>query len=704
MRGFLLVAVVAPAGLVASPGEAVATEMWCVDPTGTSSAWSCVAGATCENPVPFATIDEAFSGIVAQAAAAPSSQPATAHICVMNPGVHVENVLLDNSTGTVTSEVIVDFPAELERTWCPETSGPPDTPGFDIRGPTSPFAPRWSVLLYDIEWDGGACVADSSLLRVSAADVTVQPARILAPSAPGPTSLVQFEPSLSEATVTVWASRVESGRAPFATGPGSVILIESEISGFGVEGASLLDVTNLVLDKAAIFGNVTSGAPLVRISRRLASSASLIAANLVLGSHALLHASFDHPEAELRLATSTVSRNRMLASGVYSMPGPVVTPLSESFDGAMCLPRGADGLDYLPRQVPTSGAAPSGAPIIHLAVGTVPGSTRQASILSTFVVENESGPVVGVDGPASDLDVVVLHATSPGDVLDALGTAVGGRFVSARNLYLTPPTVALPPSWSAFEATLDGSEGAWAAPGAPGLFGPHLAIPTLAEAFRPISEVTSWGACQRIASACPDLVNACGDLAAHSPGVDCALDASAGYIPTEAFAKQFAQRFPWRGTVLDVADDGSASNVLGATGAACLLLTVPFDRFSSLVGFEGDGDGFTNLVDCDNADSNRVPALPEFDGFSSSYCDEDPDGCYRCPEASQPVPGDDDAGHDDSGVGDDDSGAAGDDDSVPTSSPWHPRAEGCRLGPGCGASWGGELAFSPLLAARRRRR
>jgi hypothetical protein len=139
----------------------------------------------------------------------------------------------------------------------------------------------------------------------------------------------------------------------------------------------------------------------------------------------------------------------------------------------------------------------------------------------------------------------------------------------------------------------------------------------------------------------------------------------------------------------------------------------------------GDADGFPDAVDCDNEDPAVTPSLPNWDGYSSPYCDSGGFDCYECPPGSLPPPGDDDSADDDSSNPDDDSGSA-DDDSAPGDaddddgerpSGSFTIREGCYPGGGCGFAWtcdGGVASNSagasalplglPLLLASTRRR
>jgi hypothetical protein len=211
-----------------------------------------------------------------------------------------------------------------------------------------------------------------------------------------------------------------------------------------------------------------------------------------------------------------------------------------------------------------------------------------------------------------------------------------------------------------------------------GLSGPNLDASDwpVGAAFRSGEPEDALSDCDALSAVCADAPSGC--QYSRNDAI-CARASAAPYLPTPAFITAFAVAFPWDTDFLPAVDGASAMNAPGATGWDCANPRTPWDRWSQNNSPLGDGDGYTELIDCDNHDSAVVPSLPDYDGFSSPYCQADSGTCYVCPEGSEPPPADDD--------GDDDRPVDGvDDDSADESGPPFLIREGCRDN-GCGFAW-----------------
>jgi len=182
------------------------------------------------------------------------------------------------------------------------------------------------------------------------------------------------------------------------------------------------------------------------------------------------------------------------------------------------------------------------------------------------------------------------------------------------------------------------------------LIGPNLAVEDLT--FEEPEALRGLPPCGRHLAVCPEATTADCDV----PGgrlYECAPDLAASYVPTAATSAMLEASWPWQTEYFAGVDVA----VPGASGWRCWGIRGTWDQWEGY----GDGDGYPEAVDCDNEDANTIPALPEHDGYSSTWCDATEIDCYTCPAASLPPPD-----------------SSGDDDSV------YPTLGDCS---GCGFAW-----------------
>ena len=199
--------------------------------------------------------------------------------------------------------------------------------------------------------------------------------------------------------------------------------------------------------------------------------------------------------------------------------------------------------------------------------------------------------------------------------------------------------------------------------------------------------------CARAAAISPDVdLESCEEPNSAPMSLSCAPGAAAAWVAADP-----ASPWPWQTGFFGDPE----STPRGATGWSYSSVRAPIDRIPQDPGW-GDGEGFPDLVDCDNFDAAVFPVVPEHDGIHSGYCVEPEGSCYRCPNGVLPPPADDD----DSAGDDDDSGEVGE------QPPAGVFTEDSGCGQGCGFSWGdggvevvrAGVPLIALLGFRRRRR
>jgi len=319
------------------------------------------------------------------------------------------------------------------------------------------------------------------------------------------------------------------------------------------------------------------------------------------------------------------------------------------------------------------------------------------SLSHTFVVGNSigEGPILRLDTARSDVDIQLLQNTFADNggarLLLMEGGQPGSQFIAARNLFVPSteprpkePLLLFADAPASITTTMNASPSPvlWFAEDGDAtrsLLGPS---PTFGEAgFLPAAKVDNLDDCERFRQTCPSsAADACDAL----PWVDlpCAIDQAVHWLPSAELIAALGQPWPWQ-TEFFVLDSASGQ-APGATGGSCQSVRLSYDVFAD----RGDGDGYPDLVDCDNDSWPIQPALPQDDGYTDTYCDASNAPCYRCPDGSGPRP------------------EAGDEEIADDGS-YHLLQPGCYQG-GCGLSYdcsgsGFSAALLVLLPIGRRR-
>ncbi len=681
--------------------------LWCIQSGSGTDVTSC----GCDAP-PFSDMASAVAAAEAVPDLADGTRPDHS-FCIMGGDPLTEDIVLDGADGNLGEAITLQFEPGVEPTYCPPASGPSGA-GITLTGPPGDAL---AVTIVNLSVDGPSCAGSRDVVQVVDADATLQLA-----------SLVGLDGSLLTGSgSSVWRidfSRVQGGTAPIAIGVGPALFVEgSEFSNHAVVG-SLIDLTGgggFHASSSAIFANVSEAAPLLRADDLFHLHHTVLSGNVVVGAP-LVSSALEGDQRLVKLEKTVVSRNRLLASGatVSAAPAPAQAPVGAISGGDFCLPFGASSTPYLSRAVPTATGAPFDAPLFAV-TGNDLFERRLVVMVSTFVVENEvgsGGALVASTGSNRFLDVALVHNTVAGldaPLLREDGQSSTIRLSTARNLIDGPSSMALVGGVYHVETSLDSLDDSGAAftaalAGIPGIPGPLLPLRSAPGTFLEDAVTGGWSDCEKVLANCPNQTD-CDALEVNGVDLACSLDAAIRYVPDPTRA-DLSTTWPWKSTWFG----GDRTAFAGATGISCGARDLIFDEvFQPL--HQGDGDGFTTLVDCDNDRSDIQPSLPEYDGFSSIYCSEVVGDCYTCPEGSEepPVEGDDDdsgGDDDDSALDDDDVGSDDDDSGSPVDDDDAGGSvvlpEAC-VGSGCGVAYHcseGSVAFLPLLmvpAFRRRR-
>jgi hypothetical protein len=314
MVSALLVALARPRPVVAGSADA---PKWCVELGGPGDGFGCDLGQPCNNAMPFATVAEAIEAARTVPDVVPGVRPDTQFICVEGPGVAYEDVEVDNTDGAFGDWLEIRFPQREEGTLCGDPTTWDSQPMIRYTADSDPEEES-SLVIRNLVWRDDECGQRSAPLASAAGGrLVLQQARIRGPESAGavlsaPVNRVEFH---------VWDSRIEDLGGPLASGPASVTIRESEIGASDLDGVPLIDVSgNFVLvDRSAVYGNVTRGAPLLR-GLRFDVRNSYLVENIVVGGEPLIAAAARVEERLLRSRT-TQREARLLREGTRRRTG-----------------------------------------------------------------------------------------------------------------------------------------------------------------------------------------------------------------------------------------------------------------------------------------------------------------------------------------------------------------------------------------------
>lgn len=650
---------------------------WCVDGAG-GPATSCTE-EVCENATALPTIADAISA----AAGRPGE---AAHVCVGGNDTHTETLAIDATNERFGPLLEITF-GPFDGNYCPAQPG---VPGLVVDAAGSPSLEVFVSFLFH---DASACAVEAPLLEV-AGEAVVRLNQVRVYGGEGPLVAAPGSPE-----VRIENSRFEGAVGPALVSGGDLYLQDVEVAAMTSIGAAVVEAAGeLRIDTSALFGNVVTGAPAMQASGLMRATNLLVGANVVVDAPLLLvGGSPDQGTREFAgIVASTLSGNTLLSSGSATARPSAFRPVGNAGQGEFCIPDGSDGRWFHDRPRPSwSGSVGDGALVqLHPAA-----SDEVFAITDSWVVENESnGPVVRTSSGAAPVSVFLEHTTfTHQQIVDGRSAAHRGRLAATRNLFMARPEYLLGSEWWGVEMTMEvvhGPDGPFVdgLDRIPAVLGPYLLVDQSLEPFRVLGDLEQQ--CDRLTALCPEASSDCRAGAVPGGRIHCALDAAVGYLPSTGLLAAATAAWPWETNWAEVGIDAMA----GAGVGACVTRPsrLPFDRLGAGGDLQGDGDGYSDLIDCDNQDPLVRPTLPEPDGFGDGECVETDGDCYTCPESS----GDDD---DSEGGGVDDDDTSGDDDS------WSrgPEREdcvssGCGVSYGCGSSSPAPLAALLLVAVRRR--
>lgn len=625
--------------------------------------------ADCE-PERYGSLAEAMDGVQAWQALNP---PTVNTICAIHSGVITESVTIDNSDGRYGDELLFSFvgdrgPGESLSPWCPSAGAI----GFDVQAGfigIQGLVSRRSVT----ECDDGE---RPTLVSASGTGYVVLVGAFL--DAQG-----SAEPVLTMSDgggIFLHSSRISGGGASAATGDGRLDIRESDLSLMAPPaGQPLIGlVGGLNMVRSGLAYSYVRDAPMVSVSGELLVTDSKIISNVVGGGAALFDVTPSGVAPNVHFFLAEVASNRLIAETPDAAPiGDSRSPV-DCFVERQCMPCGAgerSGYDGPEFELTVPGT-PSGAALV--AVNTTPGAPASVALVKSWVVAN-SGGVLELLGNGGDVVVTLLHDTieAGGDpVLRSEG--VNQRLISARNLFVGEASADVTGDFVVKETALDALEvesPSWAAlfGGLPGPVGAPWGGDS-ADAFADPDEYRSRSLCSRAADICPDVDEQDCDQAGFQTTVTCPVDAATQFVASAAFTAEQAVEWPWLGAFFDSElAAGDPANTPGADGWLCGDLLLPKDD---------DGDGASDLFDCNPGEQDEPFDAPAEDGYSEEGCEDEGATCYECPDGSL---------------------EHGDDDDDATGTWEMDNAADC-YAKGCGTPFGGGTAlFLPLLLLGLRR-
>jgi hypothetical protein len=714
----------------AADGEYAADFQLCVSATGTGSCPTCTQ------------MHPTFASALASAALLPdvAGDRPSVRVCLAGGGAHVENLVVDNEDGSLGKPLAIDFQGHP---LCPEPASPVSTPAISFRPRGGdPWTPSDALFRGSVDLrEAGVCESGPRPGILALGDGPLflgQSGAILGTSGYALRHEGTGDGVDGAASLAIQNWRIAACQGAAIQSRPFLLLNNTQIIGCDSDPASELDGQpglvvfgdEATIEHSVLLGNTVNGrsgegdALVVGALSRL--EGSLIAGNALLGgAHLLRHGwvarAWQAEDGELTSGSGPYPFEGNVLAGNRELSGPppgfdvqpfLDLPPPERPVDPRCV---GDDLPFPDDPADWMGSASGGSGSLIL-VDRELGAPWDGEVLyaRNFILDNDLGasPVIEVRGAISGGWFHVLQnsfaANARSSVLSASALLPDGGIVVARNLQLGDGPeggglLAAAGFPGSVIVTGNVAEDApWVDPGMEAehaLLGPNLVGP--GPAFLPAGWDSLLTPCERAAVLSPSLdADACAALAAQGHLLHCAAGPASHYVVDRATGSVPSL---WQTAFF------GAPSPLGATGWDEADVRAPLDAITGPPAW-GDGDGFPNLVDCDNDDPDVVPFVPEFDGVTSQYCVEPEGSCYRCPDGVNPPPEPDD---DDSGAIDDDDSAAVDDvdngsEPPPVTTTIDDRT-GCPQG--CGVSWGDdglEIVLGGLLPPvgilRRRRR
>jgi hypothetical protein len=250
------------------------------------------------------------------------------------------------------------------------------------------------------------------------------------------------------------------------------------------------------------------------------------------------------------------------------------------------------------------------APLVRYGGGPV---DAFATIFRTVFIGNEVGgsPLVQIATSEPWLSLQVLHNTGVDNgsspFVQAASLRDSDEFIVARNHFEAPiPTfleLAGPARFAVVSHNSGGTGGRWAEDAAPegSLIGPEASAPE----WQVVEQVEQASPCERHVARCPGLSSMDCESFADVGYLHCPVDRAREVVAVPGLAAGPDEAWPGSPEFF-AASDGSQT-AIGATGWRCEGIRPTVDEVPAL-GF-GDGDGFPDVVDCDNSDAFSTPAL-----------------------------------------------------------------------------------------------
>jgi hypothetical protein len=208
---------------------------WCVDQLGGNPDFAdCNPWAVCENPVPFATLQEVFDA--ARAVPDGSNGRPDHYVCVGTQGIHTETLDIDNSQSPTSMGPFMDiiFMHDVGPNYCPEPLAASE-PAISVTGYAEPDTDPWLWLRY-LKYFENSCdpssVRSGPALSIDESSLHLIEARIV-----GGTGPAIVATSANEDVLNIVGTRIEGIEGPAIHSEAGLSLGETEISGCVAEGA-----------------------------------------------------------------------------------------------------------------------------------------------------------------------------------------------------------------------------------------------------------------------------------------------------------------------------------------------------------------------------------------------------------------------------------------------------------------------------------